>query len=68
MIKKNILLPYEKKWVAVTPDNRKVIAADEHFEKLSRKLERLKIKKTEAILTWVFPFDSYISVPSLTAV
>ena len=58
---KNIFLPYERKWVAVTTDNKKVIAADKDFEKLVKKLEKQNVKKTEAILTWVFPFDSYIS-------
>ncbi len=61
MTTQNTFLPYESKWVAVTPDNKKVIAADKDFEKLAIKLEKLKIKKNEAILTWVFPFNRYIA-------
>lgn len=51
-----ILLPYEKKWVALSKDNKKVIASAKDVKNLVDKLERMRVKKDQAVLTWVFPF------------
>lgn len=51
-----ILLPYENKWVALNKKGDKVLASAKDALILDKKLKELKIKKGEAILTWVFPF------------
>lgn len=54
-----ILIPYENQWVALSPDRKKVLAANKDLEKLHKKLEKEKIK--DAILHFVLPFDRYYS-------
>ncbi|MBI3443486.1 hypothetical protein HY008_02350 [Candidatus Woesebacteria bacterium] len=56
-----ILLPYENKWVALTPKGDKVIASARDVKVLSKKLELLKIKKEKAVMTWVFPFSQSLA-------
>jgi len=57
--RKNPLLPYENKWVALTPNRKKVVASAATVEVLDRKLTKLKNK--DAILTKVPSFDKFIS-------
>ena len=57
----NPLLNYENKWVALTLDNKKVIASDKDFKKLHHKLEKMKIGKKEAIMHYVLPFGAHYS-------
>jgi len=56
-MKKNIFEKYENKWVATTLDNKKVIASAKDIKKLHEKLERMKIGKQEAVMTYILPFD-----------
>jgi len=51
-----LLLPYENKWVALSKGGDKVLASAKDAKVLSEKLDSLKVKKGEAVLTWVFPF------------
>lgn len=53
-----LLLPYEKKWVALSKDGLKVFASANNIGSLGKKLEALKIKRDMATMTWVFPFES----------
>jgi hypothetical protein len=56
-----ILLPYENKWVALNKNKDKVLASAKDVKVLGEKLEAKKVKKGEAILTWVFPFSHSIA-------
>lgn len=56
----NPLLNYEKKWVALTPDNKKVVASAKSADTLLKKVDRLKDKNV--ILLWVPPFDQVLSL------
>jgi len=49
----NILLPYQNKWVALSSDGEKVLASAPDAGLLSKKLMSLKIKRNEAIMSWV---------------
>lgn len=51
----NPLLNYEKKWVALSPDNKKVVAAADSIKQLEVKVKRLRRK--DVVFTWVPPFD-----------
>lgn len=53
-----ILLPYENKWVALNIKGDKVLASARDVEELTNKLEKMRVKKDRATLTWVFPFAS----------
>lgn len=55
----NLFLPYENKWVAMTPDRKKVVASGETIKEVDKKLK--KIKNKTAILTKVLPFDKSYS-------
>jgi len=57
-LKSEFLIPYENKWVALTPDNKKVIASAKDVGVLSKKLKNLKIKHGQAIMMYVSPFDA----------
>ena len=57
----NILLPYENKWVALTNDNKRVIAFAKDVKVLTNKLRKLKIAKGDAVMTWVPRFDGWYS-------
>ena len=57
----NPLLPYENKWVAITPDGKKVIASAKDAKVLDKKLKKLKVKNDEAVMAWVFPFKQSFS-------
>ncbi len=54
------LLNYEKKWVALTNDNKKVLAAADSIEALEKKIKGMDDKKFT--LTWVPPFDKVLSL------
>ena len=56
----SLTLPYIEQWVAMTRDNKKVIAADKDFKKLSQKLDKMGIPKDRAVLRYVLdPSMSY---------
>lgn len=52
---KNPLLNYEKKWVALTNDNKRVLASADSIPELEKKLKGKDDKKFT--LTWVPPLD-----------
>lgn len=56
----NPLLNYEKKWVALTPNNKRVVVSAESADKLLKKVGRLKNK--DVVLLWVPPFDRVLSL------
>ncbi|MEK7497929.1 MAG: DUF5678 domain-containing protein [Patescibacteria group bacterium] len=58
-VSSNILLPYENKWVAVSKDGKKVVAAASGIDALVKKLKGFE--KESVVLTKVFPFDAYYS-------
>ena len=51
----NVLSPYENKWVALSPDGKKVNASAKSLEELEKKLRILGDK--DSIYTRVLPFD-----------
>lgn len=57
----NILLPYENKWVAITPKGDKVVAYANDVKTLDSKLRRMGKKEKEVIMMRVFPFDAVYS-------
>lgn len=57
----NILLPYENKWVAVTPRGDKVVAAASDVKTLDKKLRRMGKKEKGVVMLRVFPFDGFYS-------
>ncbi len=59
----NLLVGFENKWVALTPDRKKVITFDKDFKKLSEKLDKMKIGEDKAIFHFVLPFDRTHSFP-----
>lgn len=54
------LLNYEKKWVALTNDNKRVLASADTIEDLEGKLKKISSKKFT--LTWIPPFDKVLSM------
>lgn len=56
---KNILAPYENKWVALSPDRTKVIVAGETASEVDKKLRKMNNKT--AILSKVLAFDKSYS-------
>lgn len=56
---KNILTPYENKWVALSSDRKKVVTAGNTIKEVDRKLKKMKNKT--AILSRVLPFDKSYS-------
>lgn len=56
-----ILLPYENKWVAINPKGDRVLASAKDVKILSEKLDSLKIKKGEAVMTFVPSFNGWYS-------
>jgi hypothetical protein len=60
MIKaKSFLLPYENKWVALTPKGNKVITSDKTISGIFKKVKKLKNNK--AIITKILSFDTAYS-------
>lgn len=59
MTNPKILLGYEKKWVALTPNRDKVLEAASTFKALVAKIKNIKDKNT--VVTYVLPFDGYYS-------
>ncbi|HUV72063.1 MAG TPA: hypothetical protein VMW25_03570 [Clostridia bacterium] len=51
----NILSAYEDKWVALSPDGKRVNASAKSLEQLEKKLRKLGDK--DSIYTRVLPFD-----------
>lgn len=51
----NPLLNYENKWVALTTDRKKVLAAGDTIPELEKKVKGVSSKKF--VFTWVPPFD-----------
>lgn len=59
MLDPNLLVEYQKKWVALTSDRSKVIDVAESLKELSVKVKKIKVKNI--IVTYVLPMDSYYS-------
>lgn len=57
---KNPLLDYEKKWVALSSDNKKVLASGDTIPELEKKIKGINSNKF--VLTWVPPFDKVLSL------
>lgn len=55
----NILEPYEKKWVALSPDGKRVVAAASTIKSVDKKLDKMGEK--DAVLTFVLPFNKSYS-------
>jgi hypothetical protein len=51
-----LLLKYENKWVALNKKGDKVLASAKNPNILSAKLDSMRVKRGNAVLTWVFPF------------
>lgn len=51
----NPLIGYENKWVALTSDRKKVVAAHKDLKELEKKIKH--IKKGDIILSFVLPFN-----------
>lgn len=60
LMKANILLNHENKWVALSKDRDKVLFASKSLESLFKKLD--KVKNKDVILHYVPPFDGYLSL------
>ena len=56
----NPLLNYEKKWVALSSDNKKVLASGDTIQELEKKVKGVDSNKF--VLTWVPPFDRVLSL------
>lgn len=54
----DLLVKYENKWVALSPDNKKVVASGSSVEGVVKKLKNLK---KQGVLLKVTPFDTYLS-------
>lgn len=57
----NPLISFENKWVALSPDRKKVIASGLTIKEVNQKLKKLQTKNGDAILTMVLPFDKVYS-------
>ena len=55
----NPLIPFEDKWVALTMDNKRVVASGVTIKELEEKMD--KIGNCEVIFTKVLPFDQFYS-------
>jgi len=55
----NPLIHFENKWVALTQDRKRVIAAGDSIKEVNQKLKQLKDQNV--ILTHVLPFDKIYS-------
>lgn len=55
----NILLKYEDKWVALTPDRKAVVASGKTLEEVAKKLK--KVKRDDVIFHYVPPFDGTLA-------
>lgn len=54
----NPLINYENKWVALSSDRKKVLAAADSVKQLEKKARKLKKK---VVFTWVPPFDRVLA-------
>lgn len=59
-MKSNPLAKYERKWVAITKDLKKVLASDTDAKKLHEKVLKMKIGD-KVMLMWVPPFDASLA-------
>ena len=50
----NVFLPFEKKWVALTQDNSRIIAHAKTIKELTKKLDLSKSK--DSVITYVNSF------------
>lgn len=57
--KLGLLLPYENKWVALTPDRKAVVASGNTYKEVDKVLKRKKIE--DVILSFILPFDKSYS-------
>lgn len=57
---KNPLVDFEKKWVALSSDNKKVLASGDTIPELEKKVKG--INNNKFVLTWVPPFDKVLSL------
>ena len=55
------LSKYQNKWVATDIEGKEIIAVAKDPKILSEKLEKMKIGKRKAIMTWVTPIDGFIA-------
>lgn len=55
----NMLLPYENKWVALSMDYSQIFTSGASLKSVETKLN--KLKKKDAVLTYILPFDKYYS-------
>lgn len=56
---KDLLIPYENKWVALSPNRKRVWASGDTVKEVNKKLEKMKNKT--AILSKVLAFDKNYS-------
>lgn len=54
----NLLAKYENKWVALSPDNKRVVASGLNVEEV---VEKLKNLKKQGVLLKITPLDTYLS-------
>lgn len=57
--KLDLLLPYQNKWVALSPDSTKVIATGNTYKEVDNLLKRKKIE--DVVLSFILPFDTSYS-------
>jgi len=55
----DLVLPYQNKWVAITPDNTEVLASGKTYKEVDMELKKKKIN--DAILSFILPFDKSYS-------
>lgn len=54
-----ILLKFEKKWIALSEDNKKVLVSGESVIEVEKKLKKEKILKAK--IMYIPEFDKYIA-------
>lgn len=59
-IKPGLLNDYEGKYVAISPDGKKIVASGWTIPVVGKKLEKLGDKKSHML--WVFRSDSYYTL------
>lgn len=53
-----LLLPYGEKWIAHTPDGKRIVASGRRLQNVIGRLRSLKIKKGDAVLMYIPPVDA----------
>lgn len=59
-VQSSMLYKYEKKWVALTPDRKSVVASSKSLRQLDKKLK--EIRQKNVILHYVPPLDGFQSL------